>query len=380
MNEENKIDKSLLNDMQLALNVFLRHDDNAILNYLKDNTNEFLDILRTFYNELEIFDEDIEENFKNYMTLNDSLDLCREFLNNYFPQYINEFEDLLNNGTFNFIDKNSEEYETLNEDKNFSFHDAFLDENNNLKENINIIYNHNLNDMFTIIHEFFHHTNSSFKIVKNKMYSTLDRKFYTENISRFIEYLIYDFLKSKENYKEDNIRMIRLLISVDIPSVNDLGYALYIISKMRDIDYSNFYQEYLIDKKEFKIKSKLYDINNKIKNDNTNKKLLEEKELIEEEIKDIEKQNKRLDKIFKRVTESFKYSVGLMLSIIMYYNYKNGIIDLKNIETYNKKIAEKVDLRSINYVLSGELDTEMLLNALNYLEKDINEYENNKLL
>ena len=88
MNEENKIDKSLLNDMKLALNVFLRHDDNAILNYLKDNTNEFLDILRTFYNELEIFDEDIEENFKNYMTLNDSLDLCREFLNNYFPQKI----------------------------------------------------------------------------------------------------------------------------------------------------------------------------------------------------------------------------------------------------------------------------------------------------
>ena len=145
---------------------------------------------------------------------------------------------------------------------------------------------------------------------------------------------------------------------------------------MRDIKYSDFYKEDLISVKEFKNKSKLYNINKKIQEGNKSGELLKEKELIEKEIKDLEEQKEELDGIFENVTDSFKYTIGFMLSVIMFYNYKNGIIDLKHIKTYNDKISKNNDLKSTNYILSEELNTELLLKALDYLKEDIDEYEN----
>ncbi len=376
--EENN-DKTLLNNMKLAFNVFLENDDDIILNYLKDNTDEFLDMARKFYNKLKIFDGPIRKNYKNYMTINESLNLCREFLSNYFPEYLNEFEKLLNDGTINLIDVDSEEFDENDEEINQSYYRGYLDEHGDIRNYINVVINHTLKDTFVIMHEFFHYTNGNYEIIDNDIYSSLDRKVYTENISRFIEYLIYDFLKSKDYYKEDNIKQIQLCIDMDSSSVDKLGYTLYLISKMRDVNYSDFYKEDLISIKEFKSKSKLYNINKKIKEGNKSEELLKEKELIEKEIKDLEEQKEKFDDLFENVVDSFKYTIGFMLSVIMFYNYKKGIIDLKNIETYNKKMTKKGNLGSINYILSGELSTEMLLNALDYLKEDIDEYENKSI-
>ena len=80
--------------------------------------------------------------------------------------------------------------------------------------------------------------------------------------------------------------------------------------------------------------------------------------------------------MYKNIIDSFKYTIGFMLSVIMFYNYKNGIIDLNNIKTYNNKIANNGGFKSTNYVLSDELNTEMLLTALDYLKEDIDEYGN----
>ena len=376
---EENIDEKLLNNMKLAFNTFSEKKDDKILNYLKNNTDEFLDVARKFYNKLEIFDGLIRKNYKNYMTISESLDLCREFLSNYFPEYLGDFEKLLNDGTINLIDADSEEFDKNDEKIAYSYYEGFLDENGNIKNNINIVIYHTLEDTFTIMHEFFHYTNSNFIVINNELYTATDREIFTENLSRFIEYLVYDFLKSKNYYKEDNIRHIKYCIDIDTTSVDNLGYTLYTISKMREVKYSDLYKEDLISVKEFKIKSKLYNINKKIKDDNDNEELLKEKELVEQEINELAKQKENLNTSYNKVTSSFKYTIGFMLSVIMFYNYKNGIIDLNNIKTYNKKIANNGGFKSTNYVLSEELNTELLLKALDYLKEDIDEYENKSI-
>ncbi len=377
---EENIDEKLFNNMILTLNTFIEHEDDIILKYLKDNTNEFLDVAKKFYNKLRIFDGLRKKYYKNYITINESLDLCREFLNNYFPEYLDDFEKLLNDGTINLIDKDSEEYDKNDKKIACSYYEGFLDENGNIKNNINVVINHTIEDTFTIMHEFFHYTNGCFMINNNKLYTTVDRELFTESLSRFIEYLIYDFLKNKDNLKEDNIKYIKFSIDTDTSSVDTLGYSLYVISKMRDIKYSDFYKEDLISVKEFKNKSKLYNIIKEIKDGNENEELLKEKKLIEKEIKELEKQKENINVLYKNIIDSFKYTIGFMLSVIMFYNYKNGIIDLNNIKTYNNKIANNGGFKSTNYVLSDELNTEMLLTALDYLKEDIDECENNKII
>ena len=372
MNEN--IDKKLLNNIKIALNTYIKYENNPILDFLKDNTDEMLDLSRKFYNELKIFNGKRRKYYKNYLTINDVLNLSKEFLSVYFPQYLSEFDKLLNNGSFNLIDKDSEGYDENDKDINHNFCEAFID-NKDIKYNLNIVITHTLKDSFVILHEFFHYINGNNKIVANdRVYSTKDRWYYTECLSRFIEYLFYDFLKSKEEYKDDNIKMIEYLIDADADAVDDLGYSLYLISKMRDVNYSDFYKDDLLSVKKYKVKFELNKINQEKEKD------INREQVLKNELNDIENQEKIMIDALNKTLDGLKYSICIMLAVIMYYNYKNGIINLKNIETFNNKIRYKNDLHSVNYILSEEFNDKLLMKALNYLKDDIENHENTKLL
>lgn len=128
---------------------------------------------------------------KNKISLEHSIEICKKFLNSINPKYVIVFDSLINNNIFQFI-KTDDIYQNSSAD--------FTDEEAIIK----VYLLGNINDVFTIIHEFMHYTNSRYEL------ATEVTSYYTGAFSNFIELLMTDYIiENYPKYKKDALKIKR---------------------------------------------------------------------------------------------------------------------------------------------------------------------------
>lgn len=128
---------------------------------------------------------------KNKISLEHSIEICKKFLNSINPKYVIVFDSLINNNIFQFI-KTDDIYQNSSAD--------FTDEEAIIK----VYLLGNINDVFTIVHEFMHYTNSRYEL------ATEVTSYYTEAFSNFIELLMTDYIiENYPKYKKDALKIKR---------------------------------------------------------------------------------------------------------------------------------------------------------------------------
>lgn len=134
---------------------------------------------------------------KNKISLEQVIKICKDFLSTINPKYVIEFDSLIKNNVFEFI-KTDDIYQ--NSSAEFTAETSI----------IKIYLFGNINDAFTIVHEFMHYTNSRYEL------ATEVTSYYTEAFSNFIELLMTDYIfKYYPKYKKDSLKIKRsIFISI----------------------------------------------------------------------------------------------------------------------------------------------------------------------
>lgn len=125
-------------------------------------------------------------NFKNsYLTLEETLNICINFLKTIDDKYVKDFNKALIDGTFDIYDVD-DDFDSVNgkviEDGYF----IIRNEKGNCFKSIRIGLHHNISDVYRIMQEFY----------------------YFENELNIFEFKLYDYLNN--NFTEDN-KLIRAL-------------------------------------------------------------------------------------------------------------------------------------------------------------------------
>lgn len=257
--------------------------------------------------------EELQDSFKtkidyiNYYSVYDALDLADTYLELLDPNYKKELDDLVDKGYVEFIES----------DRKRSFITTTVYETGRLEANITISQTHTVSDAYDLIHEYMHYTNTNEGI-------NLDRRLFTEAVSILHEFLFYDYLKNNNYSSEDNISPIFERINSIIIYCNNLynGITLYDEVKNHLEELSNVDQE-------------------------------KSKELYEE------------------VIEKTKYAISSILAIKMYHDYKNGLIDINNINRFNESIKKNENLESLNHILIDKPNYSEIKEALDYFKNEI---------
>ena len=257
--------------------------------------------------------EELQDLFKtkidyiNYYSVYDSLDLADTYLELLDPNYKKELDDLVDKGHVEFIES----------DRKRSFITTTVYETGRLEADITISQTHTVSDAYDLIHEYMHYTNTNEGI-------NLDRRLFTEAVSILHEFLFYDYLKNNNYSSEDNISPIFERINSIIIYCNNLynGITLYDEVKNHLEELSNVDQE-------------------------------KSKELYEE------------------VIEKTKYAISSILAIKMYHDYKNGLIDINNINRFNESIQKNENLESLNHILIDKPNYNEMKEALDYFKNEI---------
>ena len=292
--------------------VLVYHNDNIFIKYLLDNI-EFLDeTSKDIISELELVDFE-EKEYETYMTLEEILDLVKAFLKDIDESYYKLFEKLIQNGTINIYDASVKE--NIEEFGNEAYHESYEDKYGNRVSNINIPIGHTIDDVYTIVHEFIHHTNLS-KIRAN------DRAMFTEGVSILYEYVLYNYLKSKDINQNDSKSSIMY-------RVKDLYNKAQMIKMYIDLIKESRKQYYL----------------------ETNE------EKIEEDL-DI-------------VVSDMKYYLGGLIAILKYYDYIRGIMDIKNINNFNNAIVNKQNCESLNYIFMSEPKSDEIVSSIEFILEEL---------
>ena len=233
---------------------------NRIVNdFLHNQSNDFYinnleAILKSIY---DIIDEDYlpteDSHYSINYSTNEYLDMISKFLKSLDPtlesQFLNIISQVDENGTpfVHFINADENYYKLHPEELSDSLKKELDNDNRATKDGIYIHLENNLNDIFTIIHELFHHMNSV-KIVilpyQEVTATTFTHGFYTEAVSVIAEkflgnYLLQNGLIKKNDY---NIRMNLRLNWAKLHSTWALLEIIFIKMKQEDIkiNISNF--------------------------------------------------------------------------------------------------------------------------------------------
>lgn len=141
-------------------------------------------------NEYDINDENLYIT-KRKVCLSKAISIAKTFLKMINDEYCLLFEELIKNNKFEFI-------------KTIDIHESSMFCAQDGKDIIKIYTLGNIQDVFSIVHEFMHYTNARHEVL-NEVSS-----YYTEAISNFIELLLTDYLIDNfPNYKKDALKTKR---------------------------------------------------------------------------------------------------------------------------------------------------------------------------
>lgn len=267
---------------------------------------------------------------KNNLTFNDVYLLAREIIEKINPEYLSDFDKLLDSGELNFDYDNEIDGGIMSYDET----------NGQLIKNIDIGRSFNYTDVKILVHEFFHYLNL------NDILS-FNRVFFTEFISIYFELKAQNYLLEEKKIPNDEIDINDRIIMF----LND-NYILF--------DYIYILMAY----------ENLGDINRNTPND-LKEVLYSSDDLFESEcirfLKYCDKINQKYDreeavnKMTKQFNQHYKYIIGTLLA---YYADKHC------------KIEDMIKLNdNINSIEYASLSMEEVLNTVGIKinDKTINE-------
>lgn len=297
--------------------VLVYHNDNIFIKYLLDNLEFIEETSLSINRDLSILEYD-EKSFETYMTLDEILSLVKEFLKTIDESYPDLFDELIQNGTVNIYDASVKE--NIDEFGNEAYHESYIDKNENQITNINIPLGHTIDDVYTIMHEFIHHTN----LDRNK---TNDRAMFTESVSILYEYILYNFLKSKDVNQNDSKNSIMFRVK-----------DLYFKSQMMQM-YTKLIKE---SRKQYYL----------------------------------ETDEEKIEKDLNIVVSDMKYYLGGLIAILKYYDYVRGTIDIKHINNFNKAIVKNQNSESLNYLFLREPTEEEISSSIDFILSELTQNVN----
>lgn len=182
------------------LNFFWQQFDSPIFH---DHLNDFLELsnrtLAMFRNKRFYVPASKEI---HSMTLDESLDLCNEFIQTYLEPYYDQWKEFLHNGVVDFTDL--QQMAIDGEPRKGSEAKVFRKKNQAFRE-INVELEHNYIDPSIIIHEFVHQLNVNIpeNLGENDGFITFSRVLFTESVSIYFETLLFRFMEEKGFDKEE---------------------------------------------------------------------------------------------------------------------------------------------------------------------------------
>ena len=277
-----------------------------MMKLLVDNTSEdTIDFIRDNIEDLKAYsikiaDElnkipTVDQEKKDYYSFLDTIEIVKGFLNTINPEYAVLLEELVNNGTIDTADFGG------------SYLDWNIDDNGREKTNLVVKKNNTIEDAFALTHELLHYTN-----IKNKL--GFDRFLFTEAISYLYELLLNDYLCKNGISSTDSNIVILNGIDFFIKKCDSLYYCIDILEKT----LSN---EGLIDR---------YDI-------------------ADDDISD-EEFDRNVDDLEYDLKENLKYMLAILVALLIYKDYKKGIVSLDNIQSFNDSINKCNNMESLRNV------------------------------
>lgn len=282
------------------------------------------------------------KSYENNLSFNDVYLLARKIIEKINPNYLNEYDELINSGKLNF------DYEKSGNSCCSIYYNGVIN-----NKTIDIYRKFNYDDVVTLIHEFSHYTQN--KIGCNKSFQY---EFLTEFIAIYFEKIATKYLQ------EENVPVEELDINIRIINLLNCNYSFYMYSTIL-LAYEN-----------------LGNISENTINDLKNIIRIEDDKfenrcaVVLNKFDEINKLNNQKDSIRKMVnlaTRDYKYIIGTFLAYYaLEYSKIEDMIDL------NDNINGKYSQLSIEDILDKvgiNVDEEMINKTLNIIKNSIYNYE-----
>ena len=299
---------------RLLTNVLLFHKDSEILKLLFNNIDYYKNVSQIIYSEYKEYHEELIEkrNKINYMSLNETLKIVKDFLMKINPEYSRLLEKLMNNGVINLYDINDEyKFKEYGDEAYYARHDG--------KHTINVPLYHDINDAFTIVHEFMHYI-----VCLNGV--SVDGFLLTEAISISHEMLFYDYLKQNKLYEE----YLASPIALRLLSIKDKSNAMLNVIKEYESERSKSFM-----------------------------------------LTTLEESSENASKNFYDLSAKIIYLTGETLAIQIYHYYKLGLITIEDLQELIRLINNNEHLESLNLIFKCIPTTEDIREAIIYIRNEL---------
>lgn len=288
------------------LSVFVCYGYEDILKFIREHIKYIRYVSSLVYKELKDI-PDFEFKYDCDLDIFQSIELTKEFLDYIDREHMIKFENSLNDGSVDIF-----ETESICNHSYVEFHGDLYD--------MSIDWKHNLDDVFSFVHEYFHTTN-----YKGKN-SSLDRILLTESISIFYEFVLYDYLKRYSYFENDSLSCLKYRLGLTFDDSNSL---------IKIIDELNGYLDDL------------------------------------EILKNVDIDNyDNIEKDYNRLIYPLKYVISTYVAIILFDSYKNNRITLNNIKSLNESIGSNNHLESLRNVMLSVPDEECFENSMKYFKDE----------
>ena len=306
---------------KILMSFCVAYPEDMLLDFMRDYSEELLGIMSYVFNQLKGVKK-IDPKREDYHASYDTIKMASDFLGTIDNKYKEEFDKMIVDGTFDF------EMREEGQGNKSRIKRRFSEDGDLLGYDIVISSDDTIEDVFSLVHEYFHSTNTKERL-------SFDSVLLTESVSIFYELLLFDYLKEK------NI------------SINDI--------------------EKQMQNRLYNLSDDAYDILDKV---NLLVEGLKDPNIINDlEIMDEEK----LEYYYEKSEASIKYGVSTLIATLMYYDYHRGMIKLDNVENYNDSLKGKNnDLLGLRYLFLSIPSSDYIKDALDYYKEQINYEDKNK--
>lgn len=296
--------------IELALNTFVEYSEDDRIEFIRKNMPLLKEISAILYESVLDIDPR-EQEYSEHYSVYDSIKIAREFIEFVNPKYLKAFDKFIVDGSFDIVSEPEDE----NDD---GYVDSEMLEDDTIRNSIYIPLKHNLDDIYAIVHEFFHTTNI-------ESFETLDRDLLTESVSIFYEFVLYDYLKDKNVNQSDNDASINFRLNQILDDCYCLNYALdeiYDALDLMNLDYK-------------------------------------------------EHSTKEIDDYYEDVMSDVNYFVSSLIAIIKYYEYKKGYLGIDQFERYNESLKREDGLHSLNYIFIKSISENDIKEACEFIKAEL---------
>jgi hypothetical protein len=319
-----------LKELKKWYKVYVLYKDTPYIGFLEEFYNKLYEQSYNVWMKLSKLKSN--ENYEKYFTLEDTIELSKKFLATIDDRYPNYLNEGLNNGAIDIYDK-SDLYDLNRNMINgkekgpyYVIEDIKHGDVINHFKTISLPLEHNLEDVYALIHELFHSINAS------AFYDSYDFRLLTESVSITYEFILYDYLKEQGICSEDRIKPIEFRIVDLCKKAGTLAKGLTIFKNIKEnIDI---------------LKGTFTQVNK------------EEKKSLKDD--------------YHTLRKTIEYYLGTLIAIINYKKYKEGKLDINTIEDYNYSLKKNDELESLDILFDRFPSIQEVNESIDFILNEIN--------